>query len=83
MNNYLLFVLPALALAFLLYCTARWVLRGGKSKWRYGKNPYRRWCNTCGQQQEVWNNGFSDRWENTSAVEKPCQSHKGATNGQE
>ncbi len=50
-------------------------------QFRYGKNPYRRWCNSCGQQQELWdwnvekiNNPW---WEDAGKIyDESCKCHR-------
>jgi hypothetical protein len=46
--------------------------------WRYDeRNPARRYCKECGQQQDLWDGPYSSTWEYMGSINTKCsQKHR-------
>ena len=65
---------------------SKWIAEGiwGEEIFNYGRNPFRRYCKKCRQQQDKhdwsWNNAFSHKtgwWEDTGMImDIDCECHK-------
>lgn len=59
-----------------------WLLHDNDPLFEYGRNPWRRQCKRCGQQQDqhTWSWGGESWWEDMGAIaDKNCKCHEYST----